>query len=175
MHLNLILGNHELYALEVLLYFTANLNRYNYHLFVSPEKNDILKEWMINGAQSTLDEFEKLSDKKKCDLISWLQTLPYYKRITINNQNYFLAHTMLPDLEELEKLTPFQVLRQMRRLDYSKQYYENEIFISGHTPTHFISSKYENKIFENEYHINVDCGSKVLACLCLDTMEEFYV
>ncbi|HIR16153.1 MAG TPA: serine/threonine protein phosphatase, partial [Candidatus Onthosoma merdavium] len=48
--------------------------------------------------------------------------------------------------------------------------------IVGHTPTLGISGKAE--IFHHNQFIAIDCGAcfqdGALACLCLDTMEEFY-
>ena len=76
-------------------------------------------------------------------------------------------------LEEysLEELT-------MVRPDYQTQYFpDDSIYVlSGHTPTKLLSGKWE--IYRSHNNIVLDCGAAIggrLACLCLDTMEEFYL
>ena len=51
-------------------------------------------------------------------------------------------------------------------------------FVTGHTPTGLIDPAYEGRIWQGNGHIAVDCGAAFggrLGCLCLDTMEEYYV
>ena len=71
-----------------------------------------------------------------------------------------------------------QTGKALKRFDFDKKYFEDENFfvVSGHTPTLSISGKPE--IYKNKNNICIDCGATFdgkLACLCLDTMEEFYI
>lgn len=65
------------------------------------------------------------------------------------------------------------------RPDPSEQYFDREsIFtVMGHTPIPYLSGKPE--IYKNGRNIFIDCGAcnpeGRLACLCLETLEEFYV
>ena len=65
------------------------------------------------------------------------------------------------------------------RPDFNKRYYsENHTYVVfGHTPTDTVTG--ENKIFKGSGNICIDCGATFengkLACLALETMEEFYV
>ena len=63
--------------------------------------------------------------------------------------------------------------------DYELQYYDDKIIVTGHTPTGLIEKEYVGKIYKKHNHIAVDCGAFFkdcrLGCICLDTMEEFYV
>lgn len=55
--------------------------------------------------------------------------------------------------------------------------YTNKIII-GHTPTVNYSQKYYGKIIQKQSIIAIDCGSfftDCLGCICLNTLEEFYV
>ena len=57
-------------------------------------------------------------------------------------------------------------------------YFDDKIIISGHTPTLHIDKNMKGKIIKKNNHIAIDCGCVFgygLGCLCLDTMEEFYV
>jgi serine/threonine protein phosphatase 1 len=62
--------------------------------------------------------------------------------------------------------------------DYEKEYYKDIILVTGHTPTVLIDKNSMGKIWKGNNHIAVDCGAvfgNPLGCICLDTMEEFYV
>ena len=66
----------------------------------------------------------------------------------------------------------------MDRHDPSKDYFDDKdiYVITGHTPTMIYTGKAE--IYHSSNNICIDCGACMggrLACLCLDTMEEFYV
>lgn len=51
--------------------------------------------------------------------------------------------------------------------------------MTGHTPTQVIKGNSRpGFIYQKNHHIAIDCGCVFggkLACLCLETMEEFYV
>lgn len=63
--------------------------------------------------------------------------------------------------------------------------------MTGHTPTRVAyvtergvlleelsSDEYQDMIFKKNNHIAIDCGSSFgekLGCICLDTLEEYYV
>ena len=63
------------------------------------------------------------------------------------------------------------------RAELEKTYYADKIVVFGHTPTAVLGG--ENQILRRETWIDIDCGCAFrggqLGCLCLDTMEEFYV
>ena len=69
------------------------------------------------------------------------------------------------------------------RSDYNVTYYpdrENFYVISGHTPTQIIESNPNpGYIYRECNQISIDCGAHFnggrLACICLETDEEFYV
>ena len=63
-------------------------------------------------------------------------------------------------------------------MDYNKVYSDDFYLVSGHTPTGLIDKVYDGKIYRKNNHIAIDCGAffeRPLGCICLDTMEEFYV
>ena len=62
--------------------------------------------------------------------------------------------------------------------DYEEQYFKDKYIVTGHTPTGFIKRESVGKIWQGNHHIAIDCGAvygKNLGCLCLNTMEEYYV
>ena len=62
--------------------------------------------------------------------------------------------------------------------EYDKEYFPDKYVVTGHTPTGFIGEAYIGKIYKENKHIAIDCGAVFdhpLGCICLDTLEEFYV
>ena len=63
-------------------------------------------------------------------------------------------------------------------MDYDKVYYRDKLLVTGHTPTALIDPACAGRIWRGNGHIVVDCGAVylgILGCLCLETLEEFYV
>ena len=77
------------------------------------------------------------------------------------------------------------------RPNYEIRYYKNKFWVTGHTPTRVAYAaergvlleelsfdEYQDLIFKKNNHIAIDCGSSFggnLGCICLDTLEEYYV
>ena len=64
------------------------------------------------------------------------------------------------------------------RCDYARQYYKDKYLVTGHTPTYNIDENCKGRIYRQNNHIAIDCGAVfggTLGCICLDTLEEFYV
>ena len=61
---------------------------------------------------------------------------------------------------------------------YELQYFDDLTIVTGHTPTGLIEEKCNGKIYQKNGHIAVDCGAVFggkLGCICLETLEKFYV
>lgn len=55
--------------------------------------------------------------------------------------------------------------------DYEKEYFSDKYLVTGHVPT-------MGEILEKNRHIAIDCGAGFggkLGCICLETMEKYYV
>ena len=88
------------------------------------------------------------------------------------------VHRGLGNFSEEKRLSQYSYdeLACMRP-NYDKQYYQDSsiYIVTGHTPTLAITGKPE--IYHSCNNILVDCGAAFggrLACLCLDTMDEYY-
>ena len=135
--------------------------------------------WMSQGGKTTLDSFRRLNKKEQEAILSYIEEFRYYEEITVNNINYILVHGGLRDFDINKPLSKYRLYDLVwERPDYNKVYFHDKYIISGHTPTHFIDKDKRGKIINKNNHICIDCGcvyGNCLACLCLDTMEEFYV
>lgn len=174
-----ILGNHEYMARHSLGYLLKEITEETLNLL----DNEVLvglRDWMSDGGIETLNEFLKLSKEERQDIIEYIDEFPLYEIVNINNKVYILVHAGLGNFSPKKSLDDYSLDELLwYRCDFSKPYFEQEdIFVvSGHTPTMLVSGKSE--IYYSNQHILIDCGAPFnsgrLACLCLDTMEEYYV
>ena len=102
-----------------------------------------------------------------------------YETIDVEDNTYILVHAGLGNFAKDKKLseyTPDELLFCRSRLDM--EYYDDKsiYIVSGHTPTIVLAGT--SKIVTIGNNIKIDCGAAFggrLGCLCLDTMEEFYI
>ena len=139
---------------------------------------EVYKMWLSDGGNATLMEYLKLSEEEQKAAISILRTSALSKNIIVNGKEYLLAHTV-PEVERLEDYENWAVEEYtLGEPDYEELYFTDKYIITGHTPTGLIDKNFKGKIWKGNNHIAIDCGavfSGTLGCLCLDTMEEFYV
>ena len=135
--------------------------------------------WMSQGGNTTLSDFQKLCKKDQDKILSYIEEFRYYEELNINNTDYILVHGGFKNFELDKPLSLYRIHDLVwERPDYDKVYFPNKYIISGHTPTHHIDKNMRGKIIKKNNHICIDCGcvfGNSLGCLCLDTMEEFYV
>lgn len=134
--------------------------------------------WLSDGGSPTYEEFLKLDESEQRAVLRYLGSLPVYKKLTVGDQKFFLAHTVPEKTKMLDihnwKNSDFI----MGEPEYEKTYFEDTIIITGHIPTGFIDPEYTGRIWKGNNHIAIDCGAvfgNPLGCICLDTMEEIYV
>ena len=98
----------------------------------------------------------------------------------VGEKTFILVHAGLGNFRKDKKLSeysPEELL--LTREDPDKRFFDDEniYIVTGHTPTPLIHGKAE--IYHSANNIYIDCGacfaSGRLACLCLDTMQEFYI
>lgn len=162
-NIHLVRGNHE----ELMLRYLTTDNKI--------ESEEYLTLWLENGGSLTIKSLINLNKNDIDSIINYIFRAPDY----IIVDKYILTHAgfsikvtnLTPDSI---KIYPREVIFQYdRNFMISDNYFENYITILGHTKTS------TNHIEHKGNKINIDCGCGVkggrLACLCLDTMEEFYI
>lgn len=134
--------------------------------------------WLSDGGNTTYEEFLKLDENKQRVVLNYLKSLSVFKKLTIGGRKFFLAHTV----PEKSKMLDIENCRNsdfiMGEPEYEKMYFEDTIIVTGHTPTGFIDPEYTGRIWKGNNHIAIDCGTvfgNPLGCICLDTLEDFYV
>ena len=175
-NIHAILGNHEAMALDALPVLEAI--RGNANTGVTAGDKSKLEKWIFNGSLPSIIEYTSLSDGDKKRVMDYMKSLPLYREIEVNGEKYILVHG------ELGNFSPDRPLEDYSRSDLvwerpetGTKYYDDKTVIVGHSPT-VLTLDRSGKIFYGDGFIDVDCGcvyDNVLGCLCLDTMEEFYV
>lgn len=172
-----IFGNHELMMADCIGWLMQAITEESL-ADINETKLIKLSDWMENGGHQTIQDFKTLSKREQNDIVDYLMEFTAYEEITVNHQQYFLVHAGLRNFEADKPLDEYDVNDFVwERPDWDIPYFTDKIVVVGHTPTQYISGKSE--IFIKNNFIAVDCGAcfenGLLACICLDTMEEFYV
>lgn len=185
-NIHLIMGNHEVMMRDALLSGDYSL-------------------WYRNGGAITCKQFNSMSKEEQIAILEYISDLPLYETITVNDKNYYLAHSTFKkeeseyycnhkqeenDVVWTREYKEYPYINKLYPETYRK--YNGYTFIGGHTPTIkilqyecFMSNKpYKSHIYKGKHYINVDCGMACnsnsdiiirLGCLRLNDMKEFYI
>ncbi|WP_409967508.1 fructose-bisphosphatase class III [Bengtsoniella intestinalis] len=169
-NVELLLGNHELFALLVLdVLVTGNTQE------IPLSKQALLQGWSIRGAMPTITEFQNITKEKQQEILSYLQRCAYTKSLQIGQRRYLLAHTDMPVIHNPQQADYHVNLSNALRIYRDEPLVPDGILISGHTPTHRIDWRHQGQIIQGNHTIFLDCGPSRLGCLCLDDLSETYV
>lgn len=134
--------------------------------------------WMMDGGAPTCDAFMDLSAEEQKRMLAYLNSFLIYDEVQAGGNKFFMAHTV----PEMERMQQFERLLWAEFIlgepEYEKTYFIDKYVVTGHTPTGFIDEAYTGRIYKANNHIAIDCGAvfgNPLGCICLDTLEEFYV
>lgn len=170
-----IIGNHELMAL-IAIYVKLNC------LTVEPpvSEDSLFSNWLVSGGEATLEGIAKLPNDQRLVIIDYLSEFVLYKAVDVGDKTFIMVHSGFDNFSREKKLSDYTVNDLVwHRPDPGFRYFEDEsIFVvAGHTPTWAINGG--NSIIHSCGNILIDCGAchegGRLACLCFDTMEEFYI
>ncbi|ADU23128.1 MULTISPECIES: metallophosphoesterase [Ruminococcus] len=174
-----LMGNHDLLALDILKKLNVEITEENYAVHLDADTMDEMACWLHDGGQTTLAQFRDLTKEEKADVLDYMEDFSVCESAEAGGKIFVLVHAGLGNFRKGKKLREytFQELL-MDRIDPEKDYFEDDdiYVITGHTPTILIWGKAE--IYHSHHNICIDCGACMggrLACLCLDTMEEYYV
>lgn len=175
-----VMGNHDNIALSLLRYLNVEITEKNCDSYLNEEIMETLMLWQTEGGGKTMKSFRKLSDELKNDVLDYLESFPNYETIDVYDRTYIMTHAGLGNYRPDKKLSEYteQELLETRDILRGAPFGEEKVYlITGHTPTFVYSGKPE--IIREGHQIMIDCGAVFeggrLACLCLDTGEEFYV
>ncbi len=163
-----IAGEHDYVALRMLSGFDRMLKS-----GAAPDA-DFAAEmvaWTADGGNVTLEGFRALDEDMREGMIDYLSEFSLFEEVEAGGKQFLLVHAGILDYEEgknLDDYAPEDFFTAPERENYGGY----DAVIVGHAPTA------SGKIERDGNVIRIDCGKKdggALACLCLETGEEFYV
>ena len=184
-----MLGNHEFSAISCLPWLMNDLTEERAN---TPDFTERIREalaWQMDGGDKTITAFRKLTPAQREQLLEDMMGLTVYTEVDAGGKTFVLVHA------GLEKFSPKRDLDDYRldelicaRPDVHQTYFTDKYLVFGHTPTPYLFAQdagtppsrtmSKAQIFRTGNLIGIDCGCVFggpLGCLCLDTMEEFYV
>lgn len=174
-----IKGNHDAMAGHILRKLNVEITDDNVQNHINADWMCAVMDWQLNGGDATIRAFQGLTSDERVDILDFIDDAPLYETVDAGERSFVLVHSGLGNFRPDKKLREysFDELCCMR-MDFSRQYFADPsvYIVCGHTPTLKITGKPE--IFHSNNNILIDCGAGWggrLACICLDTMEEFYV
>lgn len=173
-----LMGNHEVMAVYILKQLLVEVTEETISQVDAYLMENIML-WQRNGGGVTLEQFQALPPRERRQLLEFMEGFGWYETVDVGQRAFLLVHAGLGNYRPGKKLEEYSLEElTMVRPDYQTRYFpDDSIYVlSGHTPTKLLSGKWE--IYHSHNNIVLDCGAAIggrLACLCLDTMEEFYL
>ena len=140
---------------------------------------ETVERWLCTGGESTLREMEALPDEQRRSVLDYLDDIPSFEAVIVNDVNYLMVHGGLANFSpsrKLESYAPDELISESA--PFGRRYYKNTRILTGHVPTHRLSPTHRGKMICSPYQIALDCGAHeeiALGCYCIDSGEEFYV
>lgn len=169
-NIHFLLGNHEQFFLEW----------YN-----NPNDIELLNIWNSNGGKVTRQKFKhSIGVEDKLKIIKLLRNAPVFKKISINNKNYYLSHSGFKQ-NNLYSNNEYNYTEEREHFNEPWLLGENDYMIFGHTPLQLLMTDKKPydvnngaMIFCNGHKINIDGGavwSGISILFKLDTMESILI
>lgn len=127
--------------------------------------------WASDGGAATLEGFRALDEDMREGLLDYLSDFSLYEEVQAGGKAFVLVHAGICGFDADKELDEYEP-EDFFAVPESEKYYDDRVVIVGHTPTA------SGKIEREGNLIRIDCGAKdggALACLCLETGEEFYI
>lgn len=171
-----ILGNHEFTAAVCLPWLMEEVTDQSLDK-LSGDQIAALSEWITNGGGPTLRALKLLDQRQREEILEYLQEMELYAEVGAGGRSFVLVHAGLDNFAQDKPLAEYALTDFLfGRPKADTVYYPDKTIVFGHTPTKLISGK--NRILFRGTTIDVDCGCGFggpLGCLCLETMDEFYI
>lgn len=187
-NIHLIMGNHERMMIDFLDSMGESIEYNNEKIYSSLVRSNY-RLWIRNGGMITYDYLLAKDKEYQTKFMDMVRSLPYYKIIEINGQNFILCHGR-PTFYELQGVENPTVENMLDALTIAPDYeilWNRDLWsqhtpdgykvIHGHSPVQYAFGVDEITSYSYDEFIDIDCGCAgkyKLACLRLEDMKEFY-
>ena len=177
-----ILGNHELTAAICLPWLLEEITDQSLKELDAVQIT-ALSEWVTNGGSPTLRELKRLSQEERKELLEYIREMDVYAEVEAGGRSFVLTHAGLDRFVPDKPLEAYELVDFLfARPSLNTKFYSDKYLVYGHTPTRLLHQQAgeapADDIICRGLQIAIDCGcsyGKRLGCLCLDTLEVFYV
>ena len=174
-NIHLLIGNHERMFLDFAGSTGSKFN--NPDMVWSRRTFEYYYDWMNNGGRVTYEALLKKSQRYINEFIKYLHKLPYFYKLNVNGQNFFLCHSKPIFYANMDFDTAIQVNIKDEGIIWNREYEDapipdGYIIIHGHTPVRKMVEYCYGQAFD------IDCGAyktNRLCCLCLENLMERYI
>lgn len=172
-----LLGNHEFTAAVCFPWLMEEVTEQSLAALDEVQLAALI-EWLANGGGPTLKSLQRLSYEGRENILEYFQEMELYAEVQAGGRSFVLTHSAPEHFAPGKPLDSYNLQDFLfGRPSLDAVYYPDKILVFGHTPTRLLWG--QDKIFRKGNMIDIDCGCVYkggqLGCLCLDTMEEFYV
>jgi serine/threonine protein phosphatase 1 len=177
-----ILGNHEFTAAYCLSWMIEEITDRSLAA-LNETRMAALQEWLFNGGTPTLQGMKELTKEERRELLDYFREMELYAQVEAGGRSFLLVHAGLDHFESDKPLEEYDLEDFLFcRPDINQEFYPHQYLVYGHTPTRLLwkqlGKSSSDTIFRRANQIAIDCGCAyggLLGCLCLDTLEEFYI
>lgn len=171
-----IWGNHEFTAAMCLPWFMEEVMEQSLDS-LTKDQIAALGEWIANGSGPTLWALRLLDREMREEILEYRNEMDIFAEVEAGGKSFVLVHAGLDNFALDKPLAKYNLVDFLFSWpEAGTVYYPEKMVVFGHTPTRQLSG--QNKILSWGTVIDIDCGCDFggpLGCLCLETMEEFYV
>lgn len=145
--------------------------------------SELFQNWIDSGGGPALIQLHCLSRNDREAVLEYIMEMKPCVRIEVGERVFFLMHAGR-DNWAADTQAKSQILEDggIYLTGSEPPSGTDSFLVSGHTPTRLIRQQIgeppKNTILRRGRRFAIDCGcgwGGVLGCLCLDTLEEFYV
>ena len=178
-----LLGNHEFTAAICMSWIAAEITDEQIDA-LSTDKMGAYSEWIVNGGEPTIESLKRVGRETLGDIQEYFQEMELYTEVEVGGRSFLLVHAGLDNFAPGKPLDEYGLSDFLfARPQLEQDYFPDKFVIFGHTPVQFLRRRLGEapsaSILRRGNQIVIDCGCSFpggrLGCLCLDTMEEFYV
>ncbi|WP_417094681.1 metallophosphoesterase [Intestinimonas timonensis] len=177
-----ILGNHEFTAAVCLPWLLEEVTDRSL-ADLDGARLAALQEWIANGGGPTLRGLQKLSRAEREDILDYLREMELYAEAEAGGRSFVLTHAGLDHFSPEKPLEDYELEDFLFcRPKPNEVFWPDRYLVYGHTPTRLLRAQMGKSLSDDilpcGQQIAIDCGCGFdgkLGCICLDTMEMFYV
>lgn len=178
-----ILGNHELTAAACLRWLAGEVTDQGVEA-LRVDQLGAYNDWIANGGTPTLRSLKGASQEFLLELLEYLEEMDLYAEVEAGGRDYLLVHAGVENYAPGKDLEDYQFTDfLLARPNMDQPCFPDRTVVFGHTPVQLLRRQLgqapSDRILHRGNQIAIDCGCVFqggkLGCLCLETLEEFYV